>query len=84
MHYPIAIEPGDDKHAFGGVVPDLPGCFSAGDSLDAAMTQARDVIPLHLEGLLDGINTIADDGYQAAFSWGEVFLNDRGTGMPVL
>ena len=46
MRYPITIEPGDDKHAFGVVVPDLPGCFSAGDSLD-------DAILLHLEGLLD-------------------------------
>ena len=51
MRYPIAIEPGDDKHAFGVVVPDLPGCFSAGDSLDDAMAQARDAILLHLEGL---------------------------------
>ena len=53
MLYFIAIEPGDDKHAFGVVVPDLPGCFSAGDSLDDAMAQARDAILLHLEGLLD-------------------------------
>ena len=51
MYYPIAIEPGDNKHAFGVVVPDLPGCFSAGDSLDDAMAQARDAILLHLEGL---------------------------------
>ncbi len=50
-HYPIAIEPGDGKHAFGVIVPDLPGCFSAGDSLDDAMAQARDAILLHLEGL---------------------------------
>ena len=27
---------------------------------------------------------IADDGYQAAFSWAEVFLNDSSTGMLVL
>ena len=32
MRYPIAIEPGDDTHAFGVIVPDLPGCYSAGDS----------------------------------------------------
>ena len=32
--FPIAIELGDDDHAFGVVVPDLPGCFSAGDSVD--------------------------------------------------
>ena len=53
MRYPIAIEPGDNRHAFGVVVPDLPGCFSAGDSLDEAMAQAREAIFLHLEGMLD-------------------------------
>ena len=53
MRYPIAIETGDEKHAYGVVVPDLPGCFSAGDSLDDASTNAREAILLHLEGLLD-------------------------------
>ena len=53
MRYPIAIEPGDNQHTFGVVVPDLPGCFSAGDSLDEAMAQAREAILLYLEGLLD-------------------------------
>ena len=40
MRYPIAIETGDSKHAYGVVVPDLPGCFSAGDTLDEALTNA--------------------------------------------
>ena len=53
MRYPIAIELGDNQHAFGVFVPDLPGCFSAGDSLDEAMAPAREAILLHLEGLLD-------------------------------
>ncbi len=53
MRYPIAIETGDAKHAFGVVVPDLPGCFSAGETLDEALTNAREAILLHLEGLLD-------------------------------
>lgn len=34
MRYPIAVEPGDETHAFGVVVPDLPGCYSAGDTLE--------------------------------------------------
>ena len=46
MKYPIAIEPGDADHAFGVVVPDLPGCFSAGDTLDEA-------IELLLETVID-------------------------------
>ena len=53
MRYPIAIEKGDTRHAFGVVVPDLPGCFSAGDTLDEALTNAREAILLHLEGMLD-------------------------------
>jgi predicted RNase H-like HicB family nuclease len=53
MRYPIAIEAGDKHHAYGVVVPDLPGCFSAGDTLEEALTHAREAILLHLEGLLD-------------------------------
>jgi predicted RNase H-like HicB family nuclease len=53
MRYPVAIETGDSSHAYGVVVPDLPGCFSAGDTLDEAFTNSREAILLHLEGLLD-------------------------------
>jgi predicted RNase H-like HicB family nuclease len=53
MRYPIAIETGDAKHAYGVVVPDLPGCFSAGDNLDEALSNAREAILLHLDRLLD-------------------------------
>ena len=34
MKFTIAIEPGTRKTAFDVVVPDLPGCFSAGDTED--------------------------------------------------
>jgi predicted RNase H-like HicB family nuclease len=53
MKYPIAIEPGDKKHAFGVVVPDLPGCFSAGDTLDEAIDNAKEAIQLWLETVID-------------------------------
>src|SRR5665213_2564640 len=53
MRYPIAIETGDAEHAYGVVVPDLPGCFSAGDTLDEALVNSREAILLHVEGLLD-------------------------------
>jgi predicted RNase H-like HicB family nuclease len=46
MRYPIAIEPGDAKTAFGVAVPDLPGCFSAGDTLDEAIANAAEAIGL--------------------------------------
>ena len=53
MRYPIAIEPGDDDHAFGVVAPDLPGCFSAGDTLDEAIDSAKEAIELWLERVID-------------------------------
>lgn len=53
MRYPIAIETGDDGHAFGVVVPDLPGCFSAGDTLDEAIDNAKEAIELWLETVID-------------------------------
>lgn len=53
MHYPIAIEPGTETQAFGVVVPDLPGCFSAGDTLDEAMENAKEAIALWIETAID-------------------------------
>lgn len=53
MKFPIAIEPGDAKHAFGVVVPDLPGCFSAGDTIEEAIANAKEAIELWLEAAID-------------------------------
>lgn len=53
MNFVVAIEPGDKKHAFGVAVPDLPGCYSAGDTLDEAMANAREAIELWLETVID-------------------------------
>lgn len=53
MYYPLAIEIGDDTHAFGVVVPDLPGCFSAGDTLDQALINAEEAVVGWIETTLD-------------------------------
>ena len=58
MRYPIAIEPGNKRHAFGVVVPDLPGCFSAGDTLDKAIDNASEAIELWLETVIDDGGTV--------------------------
>lgn len=41
MKFIIAIEPGDQTHAYRVVVPDLPGCFSAGGTPDEAIDNAK-------------------------------------------
>src|SRR5271155_5025348 len=58
MRYPVVIEPGDDTTAFGVVVPDLPGCFSAGDTLDEAMTAAEEAAAAWIDATLDAGGTI--------------------------
>ena len=53
MRYPIAIEPGTDDTAFGVTVPDLPGCFSAGDTLEEALDNAERAAHLWIDVALD-------------------------------
>ncbi len=54
MKYPIAIELGNNTTAWGVVVPDLPGCFSAADSgIDEAIENAEQAIELWIETALD-------------------------------
>jgi predicted RNase H-like HicB family nuclease len=53
MRYPVAIEMGSESLAYGVVVPDLPGCFSAGDTLDEAISNAEDAAAAWIEAELD-------------------------------
>ena len=53
MRYPILIEEGTDEAAFGVVVPDLPGCFSAGDSLDEALENVKEAVAAWVDAALD-------------------------------
>ena len=63
MKFVIAIESGDDNHAFGVVVPDLTGCFSAGDTLDEALENAKEAILLWCETVYEdgGIIPLSND-----------------------
>ena len=59
MKYPIAIEPGSSKTAWGVVVPDLPGCFSASDGgIDEAIEKAKEAIELWIEIALDNAKDV--------------------------
>jgi predicted RNase H-like HicB family nuclease len=52
MKYPIVIHK-DRKSDYGVTVPDLPGCFSAGSTVDEAVAMAQEAIELHIEGLIE-------------------------------
>ena len=51
MRFPIVIHKDEDS-SYGVTVPDLPGCFSAGDMLEGAIDRAHEAIVFHIEGLL--------------------------------
>lgn len=51
MRYPVFIEKDEDSD-FGVTVPDLPGCFSAGSTMDEAIINSEEALLTHIEGLL--------------------------------
>lgn len=53
MRYPVVIEEGTGSTAFGVVVPDLPGCFSAGGTLDEAMANVEEAAAAWIDATLD-------------------------------
>ncbi len=54
MRYPVAFETGNINTAYGIIVPDLPGCFSAYDSnINEAIENAKEAIEAWIETALD-------------------------------
>jgi len=51
MRYPVVVHKDPDSD-YGVTVPDIPGCFSAGETLDEALQKIVEAIECHLEGLL--------------------------------
>jgi predicted RNase H-like HicB family nuclease len=86
MRYPVAIEIGSAEHAYGVVVPDLPGCFSAGDTLDEAMSNVEEAAAAWIDLALDegeaipspsALDAIRVDERFAGWSFGVVTVGDE-------
>lgn len=72
MRYPVMIEAGDDNTAWSVVVPDLPGCFSAGDTLDEAMAAVEEAAAAWIDTALDAGRAIPrPSSVQACLAKGE-------------
>ena len=50
MRHFIAVVHKDAESCFGVHFPDVPGCFSAGETVDEAVANATEALSLHLEG----------------------------------
>ena len=51
MKYPIVIHKDPDSD-YSVTIPDLPGCFSAGSSIEEAISMAQEAAECHIEGML--------------------------------
>ena len=49
----VALIHKDPDSDYGVSFPDLPGCVSAGSTLDEAIAMAKEALALHIEGLLE-------------------------------
>jgi predicted RNase H-like HicB family nuclease len=50
-HYIAIVEDAGPNKAAGVWFPDLPGCFSAGEDVDEALSNAQDAVALYAESL---------------------------------
>lgn len=85
MQLVLAIHKDKDSD-YGVTVADLPGCFSAGNTIDEAIREAREAIECHLEAMLQDGEVIPTprplefhqnnpDFADATFAFVEVDLN---------
>ncbi len=51
MRYPVVIHKDDDLD-YGVTFPDLPGCFSAGDTIEEAIVNSQEAAECHIAGIL--------------------------------
>jgi predicted RNase H-like HicB family nuclease len=92
MRYPVVIHKDSDSN-YGVTVPDLPGCFSAGETLDEALDQTVEAIECHLEGLLTDGEVIpiprtlehhrSNPDYEGGV-WAVVTIAERNIGQKIL
>lgn len=51
MKFPVVLHKDADSD-YGVTVPDVPGCFSAGESVAQALENVQEALALHFEGLV--------------------------------
>ncbi len=56
--YLVIVEKGE--HNYGAYAPDVPGCVSAGDTIEETLAHFREALQIHLEGTFeDGLSAPA-------------------------
>lgn len=73
----VALVHKDPQSDFSVSFPDLPGCVSAGETVEAALEEARTALALHLEGMKQDGETVPAPRAIGALLADPDFLEDR-------
>ena len=81
MRFPVVVHK-DEGSSYGVTVPDLPGCFSGGDTIDEAFSNAQEAVLCHVEAIFMAGELLpqtrplqehhANEDYRDAQYWGFV------------
>ena len=52
MLFPVVVHK-EKRSDYGVVIPDIPGCFTAGKTLDEALRNVQEAVEVHLHGAAD-------------------------------
>jgi len=60
VRYAVILTPDLESSGYSVTVPALPGCFTHGETVEEALTEAREAIACHL-GLPEAASELAED-----------------------
>lgn len=87
IHYAIAISKDDNMNNYGGIIPDVVGCYTFGDSIDELLLESKSAIESHIETTLElglpfdfkttPIETLKNDPeYSEVLAWAFVAIDE--------
>lgn len=59
--YAIILDPNPDEGGYTVTVPSLPGCVTQGESIEEAITMAKDAIRLYIETLIENGEPVPEE-----------------------
>ena len=83
-HYAAVFEDAGPDKAIGVWFPDLPGCFSGGDTLDEALANAPQAVALYAESLEEQGKPLPQPRRLSVLKSDPTFLTDVGGNMVAL
>ena len=59
--YTILLHPDTEEGGYTVTVPSLPGCVTQGETIEEAITMAKDAIRLHIEALIENGEPVPEE-----------------------